>query len=66
MPPSLEELRSRLISRNTDSNEVIDYRMQQAEDEVSHLNEYEENIINDDFEIALQELSNYFERNINN
>ncbi len=66
MPPSLDELRHRLVSRNTDSDDVIEYRMTQAKDEISHLNEYEDNIVNDDFEIALQELSNYFEKNINN
>ena len=53
MPPSLEELERRLVSRGTDSAETIQKRMLKATNEISHANEYEHIIINDDFEQSL-------------
>ncbi len=56
LPPSREELLKRLTGRGTDSQEVIDRRMQEAVSEMSHYGEFNYLIINDDFETALQEL----------
>lgn len=56
LPPSREELLSRLTGRGTDSQEIIDRRMQDAENEMSHYGEFDYLVINDDFDIALQEL----------
>jgi len=56
LPPSREELLKRLTGRGTDSQEVIDRRMQDAVSEMSHYGEFNYLIINDDFETALQEL----------
>ncbi len=53
IPPSLEELERRLVSRGTDSAETIQKRMLKATNEISHANEYEHIIINDDFEQSL-------------
>ncbi len=53
IPPSLSELRNRLDKRNTDSVEVIEGRMQKATAEISHFNEYDYVIINDDFDESL-------------
>ncbi len=50
IPPSLEELERRLRGRGTDSDEVIENRMNKATNEISHADEYEHIIINDDFE----------------
>lgn len=58
LPPSREELESRLNKRGQDSQEVIEKRMQQAQSEMSHYNEYDFVLINDDFEQTL----NDFER----
>ncbi|GAB4222652.1 MAG: guanylate kinase [Francisella sp.] len=63
LPPSLEELRARLENRNTDSKETIDYRMEQAQTEISHACEYDFKLVNDDFNVALQKLSHYFKEN---
>ena len=52
IPPSLEELNRRLVSRGTDSKEVIEGRMNKAMNEISHYNEYDV-IVNDDFEESL-------------
>lgn len=56
LPPSLEELTRRLHNRGQDSAEVIEQRMIKATAEMSHYNEYDYLIINDDFDIALQDL----------
>ncbi|MDP9499531.1 guanylate kinase [Bisgaard Taxon 45] len=53
LPPSLTELERRLIGRGQDSAEVIAARMSKAIDEISHYNEYDYVIVNDDFEQAL-------------
>lgn len=60
LPPSMEALATRLTDRGTDSQEVIDRRMAKAVSEMSHYDEYEYVIINDDFDIALQQLSAIF------
>ena len=56
LPPSREALRERLSARGTDNASVIDRRMRDAVSEMSHFNEYEHVIINDDFEEALAHL----------
>lgn len=53
IPPSLEELNRRLVSRGTDSKEVIEGRVNKAMNEISHYNEYDYVIVNDDFEESL-------------
>ena len=50
LPPTLGELRSRLDSRNTDSPEIIESRMQRATSEISHWDGYDYVLINDDLE----------------
>jgi len=56
LPPSREELLKRLTGRGTDSQEIIDRRMQDAESEMSHYGEFDYLIINDNFDTALQQL----------
>ena len=56
LPRSREELLKRLTGRGTDSQEIIDRRMQDAVSEMSHYGEFNYLIINDDFDTALQEL----------
>ncbi|PVX42989.1 guanylate kinase [Pasteurella langaaensis DSM 22999] len=56
LPPSLAELEKRLIGRGQDSAEVIAERMSKAMNEISHYNEYDYVIVNDDFEQALTDL----------
>lgn len=60
MPPSKTELRKRLENRGQDNDDVIDHRMQQAVNEMSHYAEYDYLIINDNFSTALQHLSAIF------
>ncbi len=56
LPPSLEALRSRLEGRGQDGNDVIDGRMAAAVDEMSHFEQADYLIINDDFNVALADL----------
>ncbi|WP_435235945.1 guanylate kinase [Psychromonas sp. PT13] len=57
LPPSRAELESRLNKRGQDSKEIIAKRMQEAQSEMSHYDEYDYLIINDDFEQATKEFS---------
>ncbi len=57
LPPSIEVLRQRLVARGQDSEEVIERRMRDARNELSHQDEYTHHVINDDFDNALSELS---------
>lgn len=56
IPPSLEELKLRLMNRCQDKDEVISERMKKAQDELSHYPEFDYLIVNDDFEQAALEL----------
>ena len=56
LPPSLDELENRLIGRGQDNAEVIADRMAKAISEISHYNEYDYVIVNDNFEQALADL----------
>ena len=60
LPPSLSILEERLRARGQDSEEVIAGRMQQAVAEMSHYNEFDHVLINDDFEGSLQSLMGLF------
>ncbi|SDO41720.1 guanylate kinase [Halomonas shengliensis] len=56
LPPSREELERRLAGRGTDEHAVIARRMRDAVSEMSHHDEYDYLVINDDFTTALDEL----------
>lgn len=56
LPPNREELERRLHTRAQDSKDVISKRMAEAYSEISHFNEYDYVIINDDFDVALNDI----------
>jgi guanylate kinase len=56
LPPSLETLDKRLRGRKQDSEEVIAKRMTLATQEISHCDEYDYVIVNDDFDRAFGEM----------
>lgn len=60
LPPSKEALFERLNGRGQDSDEVINKRMAQAEEEMSHFLEYDFIVINDQFSEALEQLTAIF------
>lgn len=57
-PPSLEELERRLRGRATDSDEVIQKRLRNAADEMTHRDAYAHCIINDHLDEAFTKLAN--------
>lgn len=56
LPPSVEILSKRLLDRQQDDSSTINYRMQKAQDEIKHYNEFDYLIVNDDFEQALEDI----------
>lgn len=56
LPPSIAELRRRLEHRGEDRPETIAERMLAASEEMSHYNEYQYLIVNDDFDRARGDL----------
>lgn len=60
-PPSLEVLRARLESRNTDHPEVVERRMQNAPGEMAQYREYDYLIVNDELEPAAARLVSVFD-----
>ncbi len=56
LPLSREELARRLNVRDKDSSEVLTKRMEEAQSEISHFNEYDYVIVNDDFDVALMDI----------
>lgn len=56
LPPSRAELEKRLNNRGQDSAEIIARRMRDAVNEISHYNEFDYLIVNDDFNRALQDM----------
>lgn len=57
LPPSTDALRARLVGRGQDDESIIAQRMAAAADEMSHFDEYEFLIVNDDFDQACDELA---------
>jgi len=56
LPPSMDELHKRLQTRAQDNEEVVLRRMEKAKDEVSHYDEYDFVLINDDLEKTYQKI----------
>lgn len=56
LPPSLEDLSIRLKNRNQDKSEIIEQRLADVRETVSHIYEYDYVIINADFDTAVSEL----------
>ena len=56
LPPSHDILEQRLRTRSQDSAETIAQRMQEAVDQISHYDEFDYLILNDDFDVALADV----------
>ena len=64
-PPSVEEVRKRLIARNTESIEKIDLRMQRIDYELGKSNLYDYSVINDDLLTAVKDVEKIIEKEKN-
>lgn len=60
LPPSIEALRDRLTSRGQDNALTIESRVAAAESEMAHAHEAHYRIVNDDFDLALDELHSLY------
>ncbi len=60
LPPSVAALQDRLRGRGQDSEETIQRRMRDAQREMSHYPEYDYLVINDAFDVAVEELACIF------
>ena len=56
VPPSVEELKRRLVGRGSESEEEVKNRLARMEFELSHRNQYDYVIVNDDLETAIAEI----------
>jgi len=60
LPPSMDELESRLRRRATDAPDVIDRRLAMACKELEHYGEYDYLVVNDDLSRAYDQLRSIF------
>ncbi|MBO6047482.1 MAG: guanylate kinase [Erysipelotrichaceae bacterium] len=58
LPPSIEELKNRLIHRGTEDIEVINNRLKKAEEELTYAQYYTYNVVNVDREACAEEIKN--------
>ncbi|MCC2624746.1 MAG: guanylate kinase [Burkholderiales bacterium] len=56
LPPNIETLKQRLLSRNTDKPEVIEKRLNLALDDISYAKYFDFAVINNDFNRAIDDL----------
>ena len=56
VPPSIEELKKRLIGRGTEGKEEIEGRLARLEYEISQKDKYDYVIVNDDLETAIADV----------
>jgi len=56
LPPSFEELERRIRSRAQDSEDAIGRRLQRAQEEIKAADEFDIQIVNDDFKTALNDI----------
>lgn len=60
LPPSIEELRRRLVTRSQDSEAIIERRVANARGEIAHYGEYDYVFVNDDFDRSYAELAHIY------
>ena len=56
LPPSIQELERRLVSRQQDARDIIEKRMAESRDEISHWPEYDYVLVNDDLDQSEEKL----------
>ena len=63
-PPSMEELKKRLIGRGTEDKDIIEERLKIAEEELKYKDMYDYVVINDDIEKATRMVKDIIEGNL--
>lgn len=55
-PPSLEELKNRIVNRGTESSELVLNRLKEARKEIEMMDAYDYVVVNDKVELAVQKV----------
>ncbi len=55
-PPSLEELKNRIVSRGTESDELVKNRLKEARNEIELMDAYDYVVVNDDVNQAVHKI----------
>ena len=64
-PPSMDELRARLEGRGTETQEAVESRMKTAELELARKMEYDYQLVNDNLDVATDELVSFIDGKAN-
>ncbi|MCE6056221.1 guanylate kinase [Mycoplasmopsis agalactiae] len=64
LPPSVTELKNRILNRNTENKEAINIRMQKAIDEINDQHLFKYKIVNDDAELAAKRVTQIIKEEI--
>lgn len=57
LPPSLNELSQRLLTRNQDKPEIIKQRLADVREATTHIHDFDYVVVNDNFDVALNDLT---------
>lgn len=57
VPPSMEELRKRILKRGTESAETIEERLKRSKEEYNYIDHYEYLVVNDKLDKAVDDIS---------
>ena len=57
LPPSMSELKRRIVGRGTDTDEVISKRLGGALNEISQIGKYDYAVVNDDIDVAVDNVN---------
>lgn len=55
-PPSLDELKNRIVNRGTESNDLVMNRLKEAKKEINMMSEYDYVVVNDDVDRAVSKV----------
>ena len=56
LPPNIEALKSRLLNRHEGQEKIIQQRMNKFNEEISHWNEYNYVVVNDDLNLCYEKI----------
>ncbi len=56
IPPDMEELRRRIVTRGTETQDIIELRMKNARNEISYIHKYDYIVINTEVEAAAEQV----------
>lgn len=66
LPPNIDSLRNRLLSREAKAPRDMDLRLRNAEEELAHAHEFDHQLVNDEVEVAYQRLKKLIEDYLKN